>query len=235
MTSFLERWFAPMLAVSAHQADPVDLEWSWNTMNIPGYGNADLVVTCRLRGGKDVVLFACIVEVDTLQHAGREYDDDKERVVAALLELRRLYPKAKLSVIHFNLRDTTLQAVRTQKTHEAGRRRRQAKRLAAEEPSSTTVSDDDAALCPSEVCGDRRVEKRDVRHGRDMVAAQRWQLLRAWLLHMMVLRRDRFPRACALYLCYDEDNNARIVWPLRNGVCGCTSRAPKVDDAHAVD
>jgi hypothetical protein len=68
-----------------------------------------------------------------------------------------------------------------------------------------------------------------------MVAAQRWQLLRAGLLHMMVLRRDRFPRACALYLCYDEDNDARIVWPLRNGVCGCTSRAPKVDDAHAVD
>jgi hypothetical protein len=251
MVAFLTQWFLPISAVAAHQSEPLVVDFSWNTWQVPGFGNADLVVTVTNSSG--VVVWAGVVEVDTLQHAGRGYDSDKERVIATLLQLRRLHmtrnPHVKVGVIHFNLRDTAVQSVALQKGQETQRRKRQAAalesdlkaqlptqapkslRLAARQPPAAPAPEltrpptEDAPVSP----------RRDVANGRDMTAAQRWQLLRAWVLHMAVLQRARFPRSTVLYLCYDEDNSSRIVWPLGNGVCGCTSRAPRVSDVHAVD
>ena len=86
--------------------------------------------------------------------------------------------------------------------------------------------------------------KRDNLRGPDTPVDVRWQVLRAWLLHLVLHRRgqtgemrhmSRVPKAIALYLFYDEDNASRIVWPVRNGVCGCTSRAPRSDGASGAD
>jgi len=232
--TFLDQLFKPMIAVAANQPVRMDFHQTYNTMSIPTYGNADLLVTLKVDGA---VVSAIVVEIDTQQHSGKT--DDGARVIATLFELRALYPKAKIGVIHFNVRDTARQSIALQKAQEAQRRKRQAKRVAEDFDASvrSTGTDDDKAPTKDDdkaPTKNQSKDKRDVHKGRDMTAAQRWQLLRAWLLFIMVLHPERFPRVIALYLCYDDDNEL-IVWPIGNGVCGCTSRAPKVDDMHAAD
>ena len=60
---------------------------------------------------------------------------------------------------------------------------------------------------------------------------ERWQILKAWVLHL-ILERVQIPRTTMLYLFYDperEKNKERnpFTWPLGKGVCGCTSSAPR--------
>jgi len=58
-------------------------------------------------------------------------------------------------------------------------------------------------------------------------ALTRWLILQSWVIDA-VLRRARYPKVWALYLFYDDDNE-RIVWPIRGGVCGNACNAPKDD------
>jgi hypothetical protein len=60
---------------------------------------------------------------------------------------------------------------------------------------------------------------------------ERWQILKAWVLHL-ILERTQIPRTTMLYLFYDpekEKNKEKnpFTWPLGKGVCGCTSSAPR--------
>eukprot|EP00798_Chlamydomonas_sp_ICE-L_P002297 gene2297-8585_t len=57
----------------------------------------------------------------------------------------------------------------------------------------------------------------------------RWLIARHWLVDFM-LNYHRYPDACALYLFY-SDKCERIMWPLKNGVCGNTYKAPKDDQS----
>ena len=181
---------------------------------------------------------------------------------------------ASIGVIHFNLKDDAAQELKVAKKRAAKVRAKKAhaeKTRAAAARAPEAAADDeetetdaeaepeaDAVPAPEPESRQRPMRqmhrqaqappksrpKRDNQRGRDTPVDVRWQVLRAWLLHLVLHRRgqtgearhmSRVPKAIALYLFYDEDNASRIVWPVRNGVCGCTSRAPRSDGASGAD
>ena len=258
LDAFLPRWWEPYAIALRERGIATRIMIHGLALPAP-YDSVDVLVL-----GEDPVthevIVAIAVEIDTDQHPGEKWDTDKHRTKVTIRQLRAAYPKAlNCGVVHFNVRDGGGQE--TKKAAHQAKKKRARDQCAADgiDEGVRGAADDEGPEPGARRAGPGRprknknadapasTSKRDCPDATSIPASTRWMILGAWLHWAFFHRRgqqpahlSRVPQHFALYLFYDADNGARIVWPHGDqpgstGVCGCTSRAPRSAGPGACD